>query len=576
VTVPPGLLVSMVEIARRAGVQRPAVSNWRRRHTGFPRPSPGSDPEVFDAADIASWLDRRKIPKNALAPEESPGATFGDRFRGSFGHATESDGHAVEVARPQVDEEERVRLALADITTRLIRIMDRLRGLVDPQAFGDLVLTMLYLRTREPDHWTRFVDHARSPGTMATLLDEIIRELHPEWPGLLLLSRDAQAEPAKEPSLREIVEVLDRALELPATSAARRPIDLGPHLFRHLLPRFAAAEGRRGGEFHTPGSVAELMVRLVAPSPGESVCDPCCGTGELLVTATARDEGSRRAVVRGEALGTRACRLATMHLAMNQVPAKVGASAVTGLSRGLAGSERYDVVVTNPPFNLPQAGPLDPDDPRWRYGVPPAHNANFAWLQHVASMLDEGGRAAVVMPDNAASSLRSAERAIRAGMVEDGLVECVVALPTGLFVTAPGVRASIWLLRRGSPAEEGVLFINAGDLGEEARRAQRGLWPDDIVRIAQTYHDWRDQRAGGTFTDRPGFARHSALPELRDAEYDLNARVHAGTAPEPFDKEELMRDVRDLMAGLADLRDRAAQVDDRLARSWGGALPWRA
>lgn len=563
VTAVPDVRMSMVEIARRSGVQRPAVSNWRRRHADFPEPVPGTDPEMFEAAAIAAWLDHRTIPRNALKPGEGPGTTFGDRFRRTFG--------AGNAHPPDAGEPDHPAPAVADFAERSMRILDRLRSFIDPRAHGDVVLALLYLRSREPLRWDEFVTRLQSPRSrISALLDDVLRTVHPEWPGDFLLGGHADAEIEDETPLREIVELLDRALDVPSAT------DLGPHLFRHLLRRFAAAEGHRGGEFYTPESVVELMIRLVDLSPRESVCDPCCGTGELLAAA-ARATGPGRAAIRGEALGLRACRLATMHTAMEGVSAVVGASAAPGLREGLAGGERYEVVVTNPPFNVVRwTDAVDPGDSRWRYGTPPGHNANFAWLQHVLSMLTERGRAAVIMPDNATFSSGPAERAIRAGMVEDGVVECLVALPTGLFVTTPGVKTSIWLLRKGRPSEAGVLFIDARAFGERVGRAERILSKGSIERIVRRYHSWLDRSAPVNPAEWQDFTRHVTLAELRAAGYDLNVSRYTAPSLEAFDEAQLTRDVRDLMARLAELREHAARIDARLAMSLREVVSWKA
>jgi type I restriction enzyme M protein len=204
------------------------------------------------------------------------------------------------------------------------------------------------------------------------------------------------------------------------------------------------------------------------------------------------------------------------------------------------------------------------------------HNANFAWLQHVTSMLTERGRAAVIMPDNVTFSCSPAERAIRAAMVEDGLVECLVALPTGLFVTTPGVRTSIWLLKKGHPKGDGVLFIDAGAFGESVSRTDRVLSKRSIERIARTYRKWLDRSAPVDSTEGSDFARHATLADLRANGHDLNVSRYTETSAEAFDEAQLIRDVRDLMARMAELAERAAQIDARLASSLREVVPWKA
>jgi type I restriction enzyme M protein len=377
-------------------------------------------------------------------------------------------------------------------------------------------------------------------------------------------------DPREEALLRGLVELIGQLGNL---GDAGWSTAFGPVLFRRSLGRLMAAAGRRGGEFHTPESVVDVIAMMIEPKRDERLCDPCCGTGELLVAAATHDPGQRSVPVDGLTLGSRARRLASMNLAVHGVPAHVNDSALDALRRPQAG-DHFHVVVTNPPFNMSNwTAMVEAEDPRWRYGAPSVHNANFAWLQHVASLLVEGGRAAVVMTNNSTFSAKPAERAIRAAMVEDGLVECVVALPSGLFATT-GIPVTLWLLRTARSADQGVLFLDASELGQ-ARRAGRVLGSSDVRTIAQTYRRWLCRRTGESFDLMPGFARHADVAEIREVDYDLNPRRYV-PRENAFDLAHLTEDARRLGTELANLRHRVAVIDDRIARLTEDFAPWTA
>jgi type I restriction enzyme M protein len=241
----------------------------------------------------------------------------------------------------------------------------------------------------------------------------------------------------------------------------------------------------------------------------------------------------------------------------------------------------------NPPFNMSRWSTGDPSaDPRWRYGPPPEHNANFAWLQHAVLSLADGGRAAVVMANGAASSENVQEQAIRAAMADDGVVECLIALPPQLF-GATAVPVTIWLLRAsagkiaapageiGLPAGEGpdeILFIDATTLGRMVDRNRRVLDTADIHRIAGTCEQWRARRRTGEYEDVPGFCESVTVRDIREHDYRLNPRAHVRP---PVDVAAAAETVRSLRRTLGQLRARSAEVDAMADRQLDRISTWK-
>lgn len=501
-------LVTMADIARLAEVKLPAVSNWRRRHKTFPRSELRNGQELFVAAEVAHWLDGRKIARNDLKDNEFPGTTYGTRFRRNNFRI---------VTRPKT--------GLKEV---LWKELIRFRGAEDIAVYADLVLGLLYLSVRGRDRWVDIA--AAGASETANLVEMAIFE---HEPALLQLHRalsSFRVESRGEERLGEVIRVLDRVQWRTDSEEGRSR--WGGEVFEYLLNRFAAAEGKRGVVVTTP-SVVRVLAELIALKPGESVLDPCSDSGGFLVEAARYVEarGGRVSDVSffGQAILERSWWLARMNLDLHGVPADLAARQGIAFDDDLHAGRRFDGILANPPFNMSDWRGVRAAGRCWRYGVPPKSNANFAWLQHIWSSLAEGGRAAVVMANGALSSEQGGEGRIRAAMVEDGVVEALIALPPQLFATT-AIPVTVWLLRHPSDTrDDQVLFVDASKLGSMISRTQRGLFPDDVRQIADTVLEWRDRRNRGRYQDLQGFSASVAIQEIREHDYQLAPGRYVGT-----------------------------------------------
>ncbi|WP_030673481.1 N-6 DNA methylase [Streptomyces cellulosae] len=467
-----GVLVSRPDIARLAGVKRPAVTNWERRHADFPAPvAPGAGIERFRADEVLAWLSGRAVPANARRPGEPVGTTYGDRFRAGLPGGTAGGLlRAVE------------RLAGPDA--------DRLRG---PMPLDRYLLWLLYLvldQIVEPD------------GGLAKAVDD-----YREW------ARDADPPQTALPR-RLLAELADT---LAGTSAGSPQESRAA--FDHVLVLWRAAHAREGGAFLTPPSVSRVMAGALAAvrTAAVSVHDPFARTGELLVAyldAVAAHGGSAPPRVVGRVPGTEERRVAQMNLRVHHGRAvRLGEGAVTPALDPFADPPgSFDVLLTNPPFGRFQEDVAPP--PYWKFGT--ARRTEFDWLQYSVSRLAPQGRAAVLMPAGAAFNAGAAET-VRAGLVEAGALECVIALPAGLF-TLTAVKTQIWFLR--APGSDGgtapeVLFVDGEHLGHQVTRTQRVLSDDEITLLVGEYVSWHAaQTAGRSFTGTPGVSRSVPVPDI--------------------------------------------------------------
>ncbi|WP_198553665.1 MULTISPECIES: class I SAM-dependent DNA methyltransferase [Microbacterium] len=334
----------------------------------------------------------------------------------------------------------------------------------------------------------------------------------------------------------------------------RRARDLLGEVYEYFLEKFAAAEGKRGGEFYTPAGVVRVLVEMLQPTHGR-VYDPACGSGGMFVQAEKfidahHGEGSDISVY-GQELNERTWRMAKMNLAIHGLTGNLGPRWGDTFARDLHPDLQADFVMANPPFNIKDWA-RNESDPRWRFGVPPAGNANYAWIQHILSKLAPGGQAGVVMANGSMSSNSGGEGQIRAEIVEADLVSCMVALPTQLF-RSTGIPVCVWFFAKDKGKRAGeVLFIDARNLGHMVDRAERALSDEDIARIADTYHDWlgrppvvereseaTESKRPTAYENIPGFCYSATLAEIKAADYALTPGRYVGAAEAEDDGEPI-------------------------------------
>ncbi len=367
------------------------------------------------------------------------------------------------------------------------------------------------------------------------------------------------------------------------TREAQRKDILG-RVYEYFLGKFASAEGKLGGEFFTPSSIVRLMVEMIEPFEGR-VYDPACGSGGMFVQSERFAEahgGSKRDLsVFGQESNPTTWRLAHMNLAIRGIEANLGEQPADSFTRDLHPDLKADYILANPPFNISDwSGELLRGDRRWKYGPPPAGNANYAWIQHFIHHLAPpngrgGGIATFVMANGSLSSTASGEGEIRKVIIKADLVDCIIAMPPQLFLTT-GIPVCLWFVTRdksGKHLDKGrggrnraaeTLFIDAREMGQMETRTLRVLSgrdhpaspppaDTDIGRIVRTYHAWRGEKGG--YADVKGFCKAARLEDIRKYNYVLTPGTYVGNAArkaddEPFE-EKMGRLVGELSEQLA-------------------------
>lgn len=356
-------------------------------------------------------------------------------------------------------------------------------------------------------------------------------------------------------------ELIDLVATIGLGDSENRSKDILGRVYEYFLSQFASAEGRKGGQFYTPRCVVKVLVEMLAPYKGR-IYDPCCGSGGMFVQSekfVEMHQGRLNDIsIYGQESNNTTWKLAKMNLAIRRIDNNLGPEHADSFHRDLHKDLRADFILANPPFNSSDwGGERLREDMRWRFGVPPASNANFAWVQHFIYHLAPFGLAGFVLANGSMSSNQSGEGDIRKNIIEADLVDCMVALPGQLFYSTQ-IPACLWFLakdkkngrfrdRRGE-----TLFIDARKMGVLTDRVHRELTDEEIARIAGTYHAWRKDEGAGYYEDVPGFCKSAKLDEIGKNGYVLTPGRYVGAEAieeddEPFD--EKMKRLTDKLKG---------------------------
>ena len=418
---------------------------------------------------------------------------------------------------------------------------------------------------------------ASSP-KLPQLLDDAMAAVERENAKLRgVLYRDFARLPLEAGKLGDLMEIVARMHFDPKVHGSR---DVFGEVYEYFLGQFALAEGQKAGQFYTPRSIVRVLVEILAPYEGR-IYDPACGSGGMFVYSERFIEahGGKRGqvAVYGQELSAATRKLACMNLAIRGIDYDLGKSYGDTFHNDQHPDLRADYVLANPPFNIKQWGANKvAKDARWKYGMPPDGNANYAWLQHMAARLSTDGCAGIVLANGSMTTTTGGEGDIRAAMVKDDLVECMVALPGQLFANTP-ISACLWVLsknkgqgkRGGNDRRKQVLFIDARKLGSliPGSRKQKQLSDEETHKIANAYHNWcGTQWCDGDYGDMPGFCQSASLEDIKKHEFALTPGRYVGATDVEDDDQAFEQRMNVLTGELSSLFDRGANLEAEVRR----------
>jgi type I restriction enzyme M protein len=428
--------------------------------------------------------------------------------------------------------------------------------------------------------WDYLQSRAKLP-TIGKDIDEAMEAIEKDNPSLKgVLPKEYAKEKLDKQSLGGLIDLIGT---IALGDSASKSNDILGQVYEYFLGQFALAEGKKGGQFYTPRSVVRLLVEMLEPYEGR-VFDPCCGSGGMFVQSEKFVEAHRdhyngksreidklfeRVVsIYGQESNQTTWRLCKMNLAIRGIDS----TNVLWNNEGSFLNDAHpdlkaDFVIANPPFNDSDwSGELLRTDGRWKYGIPPVSNANYAWIQHFLYHLSPKGTAGFVMAKGSLSSKTNGEGEIRKNLIEAPLVDCIINLPTKLFLNTQ-IPACLWFLSReketdpNHPRRNKILFIDARNMGTLINRRTRELTDEDIRKIADTYHSWKKDE--GSYEDVPGFCKSATLDEVRELDYVLTPGRYVGL-PEEEDDFDFEERVKKLTAELKEQMEESKKLDERI------------
>ena len=502
--------------------------------------------------------------------------------------------------------------------TELWRAADALRSNMDAAEYKHVVLGLIFLKyisdafeehrikleadrsegadPEDPDEyravnifwvpkearWSHLKANARQP-TIGKMVDDAMLAIERDNPSLKGVLPKDYAHPRLDK--QRLGQLIDLIGDIGLGDKANRSKDILGRVYEYFLSQFAGAEGKKGGQFYTPRCVVQLLVEMLRPYKGR-VYDPCCGSGGMFVQSEKFVEAHGGRIgdisIYGQESNHTTWRLAKMNLAIRGIDGNLGKEHADSFHRDLHPDLKADYVLANPPFNDSDwGGERLKDDKRWKFGIPPAGNANFAWVQHFIYHLAPTGLAGFVLANGSMSSNQAGEGEIRKSIIEADLVDCMVALPGQLFYSTQ-IPVCLWFIARDKKNSRfrdrrgETLFIDARRMGTLIDRVHRELTYDDISKIADTYHAWRGDNVGAdlrvspdaqantqvrAYEDIPGFCKSATTDDIRGHNYILTPGRYVGAAEVEDDGEPFEEKMAKLTAALREQTEQAKKLD---------------
>ena len=418
----------------------------------------------------------------------------------------------------------------------------------------------------EDARWNKIAEAAHTP-EIGTVIDDAMRAIEEENKSLKdVLPKNYASPDLDKRVLGDVVDIFTNNIDMSKTGQDE---DLFGRTYEYCIAMFAEKEGQKGGEFYTPSSVVKTLVEILKPFENCRVYDPACGSGGMFVQSAKfiqAHSGNRNNIsVYGQEANADTCKMAKMNMAIRGIEADFGPHQADTFSNDLHKTLKADFILANPPFNYhPWGQERLTEDVRWKYGVPPANNANYAWIQHMIHHLAPNGKIGLVLANGALSTQSSGEGEIRKRIIEDDLIEGIVAMPTQLFysVTIP---VTLWFISKNKKQKGKTLFIDARKMGFMVDRKHRDLSDEDIAKLADTFTAFQN----GELKEVKGFCAVATTEEIAKQDYILTLGRYVGIEEQEDDGEPFDEKMKRLTSELSEMFEKSHELENEIREKLG-------
>lgn len=410
--------------------------------------------------------------------------------------------------------------------------------------------------------WEYLVEHSKDTN-IGEIIDDALTAIEKENTSLKnVLPKDYNSPTMRNVNLGELIDLFTN-IKVGTKEAKEK--DLLGRIYEYFLGQFAKNELQKGGEFYTPACLVRTMVECIEPFQGK-VYDPACGSGGMFVQSMKfvnDHQGNPYNIgIFGQEKNPTTWRLAKMNLAIRSMYGDLEKYAADTFTEDLHKDLKADFILANPPFNLEWDRDKVEDDPRWKYGLPPKNNANYAWLQHMISKLSQNGKMACILA-NGSLSASGQEGEIRKKIIKNDLVDCIIAMPTNLFYTVT-VPCSIWIINRNKKQKGKTLFINATNLGAMVTRRLRELSEEDIKKIANTYHNYQNDE---NYENVKGFCYSATTEEIKSNDYVLTPGRYVGVEETEDDGVPFEEKMKNITSELSKQFEESHKLEEEIKKN---------
>ena len=413
--------------------------------------------------------------------------------------------------------------------------------------------------------WEKIAEAAHTP-EIGTVIDDAMRAIEKDNRKLKNVLPKNYGNPDLDKKV--LGDVVDRFtnMDMGKTEGNR---DILGRTYEYCLAQFAAKEGKKGGEFYTPSSILNTLVAVLRPYSNCRVYDPCCGSGGMFVQSAKfiqAHSGKRDSIsIYGQEANPDTWKMAIMNLTIRGLDADLGPYHADTFTNDLHPTLKADFILANPPFNYHPWGQENlKDDPRWKYGLPPENNANFAWIQHMIHHLAPNGKIGLVLANGALSSQNGGEGEIRKKIIEADLVESIIAMPAQLFYSVP-LSVTLWFITRNKKQKNKTIFIDARKMGHMVDRTHRDLSNEDIQKLADTVESFQN----GTLEDVKGFCAVATLDDIAKQDYILTPGRYVGIEEQEDDGEPFEEKMTRLTSELSEMFKKSHELENEIREKLG-------